>query len=90
VRVRAAFSDRRSPGSKITLGPLKSRAARRTVGIPAAIIPVLRDHLAVFVGPDPDSFVFGGAKGSPLRRSASRQPASDQWGSVSCPACGRC
>jgi integrase len=69
VRVRAAFSDRRSPGSKITLGPLKSRAARRTVGIPDAIIPVLRDHLAVFVGPDPDSLVFGGAKGSPLRRS---------------------
>jgi integrase len=69
VRVRAAFSDRRTPGSKITLGPLKSRAARRTVGIPDAIIPVLRDHLAVFVGPDPDSLVFGGAKGSPLRRS---------------------
>jgi integrase len=69
VRVRAAFSDRRTPGSKITLGPLKSRAGRRTVGIPAAIIPPLRDHLAVFVGPDPDSLVFGGAKGSPLRRS---------------------
>jgi hypothetical protein len=34
VRVRAAFSDRRSPGSKITFGPMKSRAARRTVGIP--------------------------------------------------------
>jgi integrase len=69
VRVRAAFSDRRSPGSKITLGPLKSRAGRRTVGIPAAIIPALRDHLAVFVAQDPDSLVFGGAKGSPLRRS---------------------
>jgi integrase len=69
VRVRAAFSDRRTPGSKITLGPLKSRAGRRTVGIPAAIIPALRDHLAVFVGQDPNSLVFGGAKGSPLRRS---------------------
>jgi integrase len=69
VRVRSAFSDRRSPGSKITLGPLKSRAGRRTVGIPVAIIPALRDHLAVFVGPDPDSLAFGGAKGSPLRRS---------------------
>jgi integrase len=33
VRVRAAFSYRRAPGGKITLGPLKSRAARRTVGI---------------------------------------------------------
>jgi integrase len=69
VRVRAAFSDRRTQGSKITLGPLKSRAGRRTVGIPAAIIPALGDHLAVFVGQDPNSLVFGGAKGTPLRRS---------------------
>ena len=69
VRVRAAFSDRRSPGSKITLGPLKSRAARRTVGIPEVIIPALREHLAVFVGPEPTALVFAGAKGAPLRRS---------------------
>jgi integrase len=73
VRVRAAFSDRRTPGSKITLGPLKSRAGRRTVGIPAAIIPALRDHMAVFVGQDPNSLVFGGAKGSPMRRSNSNR-----------------
>jgi integrase len=69
VRVRAAFSDRRSPGGKITLGPLKSRAARRTVGIPEVIIPALREHLAVFVAPGADSLVFPGAKGAPLRRS---------------------
>ncbi len=69
VRVRAAFSDRRTPGSKITLGPLKSRAGRRTVGIPEAIIPALRDHLSVFVAPGPASLAFAGAKGSPLRRS---------------------
>ncbi len=47
VPVRAAFSDARTRGSKITLGPLKSRAGRRTVGIPDAIIPALRDHLSV-------------------------------------------
>jgi integrase len=69
VRVRAAFSDRRTPGSKITLGPLKSRAGRRTVGIPRAIIPALRDHMSVFVAPGPASLAFAGAKGSPLRRS---------------------
>jgi integrase len=57
------------PGSKITLGPLKSRAARRTVGIPAAIIPILREHLAVYVRPEPTALVFAGAKGAPLRRS---------------------
>jgi integrase len=69
VRVRLAFSDRRTPGSKITVGPLKSRAGRRTVGIPGAIIPALRDHLSVFVAPEPASLAFAGAKGSPLRRS---------------------
>jgi integrase len=69
VHVRAAYSDRRAPGSKITLGPLKSRAARRTVGVPASIIPILNDHLAVFVAPGPAALVFAGAKGSPLRRS---------------------
>jgi integrase len=69
VRVRAAFSDRRTVGSKITLGPLKSRAGRRTVGIPAAIIPALREHLSVFVAPDPAALAFAGAKGAPLRRS---------------------
>ena len=34
VRGPVALSDRRAPGSKITLGPVKSRAARRTVGVP--------------------------------------------------------
>jgi integrase len=63
VRVRAAFSYRRAPGGKVTLGPLKSRAARRTVGIPEAIIPALREHLAVFAGPAPSALVFPGAKG---------------------------
>ena len=69
VRVRAAFTDRRTPGSKITLGPLKSCAGRRTVGIPDAIIPALRDHLSVFVASRLASLAFAGAKGSPLRRS---------------------
>jgi integrase len=81
VRVRAAFSDCRSPGSKITLRPLKSRSGRRTVGIPAAIIPALRDHLAVFVGQDPDSLVFGGAgrKIPQLGRGSERRLASEVW-----------
>jgi integrase len=69
VRVRMAFSDRRSPGSKITIAPVKSRAGRRIVGIPAVIIPALREHMAVFVAPGPSSLVFPGPKGAPLRRS---------------------
>ena len=69
MRVRLAFSDRRSPGSKITLAPVKSRAGRRTVGIPTVIIPALREHMAVSVAPGPGSLVFPGPKGAPLRRS---------------------
>ncbi|HEX3962751.1 MAG TPA: hypothetical protein VHZ03_39980 [Trebonia sp.] len=37
VRVKAAFTQRRSSGSAIVLGPPKSRAGRRTVGVPQAI-----------------------------------------------------
>ena len=50
------------------LGPPKSRAGRRVVGIPDAIIPALREHLAAFAGAEPGSLVFPGAKGGPLRR----------------------
>lgn len=68
VRVRAAFSERRAPGSAITLGPPKSEAARRVVGVPRAIIGDLREHLSAFVGPEPGALVFGTASGAPLRR----------------------
>jgi integrase len=50
------------------LGPPKSQAGRRIVGIPAAIIPALREHLAIFAQDDPGALVFPGAKGGPLRR----------------------
>ena len=39
VRVRAAFTQRRSYSSAIILGPPKSRSGRRIVGIPKSIIP---------------------------------------------------
>jgi hypothetical protein len=51
VRVRAAFVERST--GEILLGPPKSRAGRRVVGIPRAIIPVLREHLSVFVKAEP-------------------------------------
>ena len=51
------------------LGPPKSKAARRIVGIPSSIIPALREHLSLFVAPEADALLFLGAKGGPLRRS---------------------
>ncbi|MEU8104613.1 site-specific integrase [Nonomuraea muscovyensis] len=39
------------------------------VGIPQAIIPALREHLATYVGNEPGALLFPAAKGGPLRRS---------------------
>jgi integrase len=69
VRVRAAFTQRRSNGSAIVLGPPKSRAGRRIVGIPKSVIPALEQHMAKFVGPEHGALVFCGPSGVPLRRS---------------------
>ena len=44
VRVRASYVERST--GEMLLGPPKSRAGRRIVGIPAAIAPVLREHMA--------------------------------------------
>ncbi len=66
VRIKAAYAERST--GELLLGPPKSRAGRRVVGIPAAIIPDLRDHLAVYVKDQPGALVFPGQKGGPLRR----------------------
>lgn len=71
VRVRAAYVQRDS--GPLVLGPPKSRAGRRTVGIPAAIVPDLEQHLAVYVKPEPGALVFPGVKGSPIRRNNLRK-----------------
>jgi integrase len=67
VRVRAAFVERSTGG--LVLGPPKSKAGRRTLGIPQAIVPALREHLATYVQDEPGALLFPGAKGGPLRRS---------------------
>jgi integrase len=46
VRIRAAYVERST--GEMLLGPPKSKAGRRVVGVPDAIVPALRDHLAVF------------------------------------------
>jgi integrase len=47
VRIRAAYVERST--GPLVLGPPKSQAGRRIVGIPAAIVPDLERHLAVYV-----------------------------------------
>jgi integrase len=66
VQVRSVFIERST--GEMLLGPPKSRAGRRVVGIPEAIIPILREHLAAFAGTEPGSLLFPGVKGGQLRR----------------------
>ncbi len=66
VRVRIAYVERST--GEIILGPPKSKAGRRIVGIPQVIMPDLRHHLAVFVKAGPSALAFPGTKGGPLRR----------------------
>ncbi len=66
VRVRASYAERST--GELILGPPKSKAGRRIVGIPRVILPDLRHHLAIFVKPDPGALAFPGAKGGLLRR----------------------
>jgi hypothetical protein len=47
------------------IGPPKSKAGRRIVGIPAVIVPVLCEHLAVFAEDDPGALVLSGREGRP-------------------------
>jgi integrase len=56
-----------SDGTRI-VGEPKSWAGRRTVSIPAVILPALGAHLAAYSEPGLDGVVFVGPMGGPLRR----------------------
>jgi integrase len=66
VRVRMIYVERST--GEMVLGPPKSKAGRRIVGIPEVIVPALREHLAVFVKDELGALIFPGQKGGPLRR----------------------
>ena len=66
VRVRQAFTEIRGEGK--VLGPPKSRAGSRVVAIPAAILPLVAEHLDVSVKDDPTAFVFTTDTGKTIRR----------------------
>jgi integrase len=53
----------------VVVGPPKSRAGKRAVSFPAALVPLLRRHLDEYAGPGPEVLVFTGPKGATLRRS---------------------
>ncbi|WNM35120.1 site-specific integrase [Streptomyces sp. Li-HN-5-11] len=67
VRVRRAVAEL-SNGKREIKAP-KSAAGKRTVSIPAAIVPDVRDHLARYAEPGADGRVFIGSKGATPRRN---------------------
>ncbi|MFJ8271688.1 tyrosine-type recombinase/integrase [Streptomyces sp. NPDC094154] len=67
VRVRRAVAEL-NDGQREIKAP-KSAAGKRTVSIPAAIVPDIRDHLARYAESGSDGRVFVGAKGATPRRN---------------------
>ncbi|GGU07243.1 tyrosine-type recombinase/integrase [Streptomyces coeruleorubidus] len=67
VRVRRAVAELFN-GQREIKAP-KSAAGKRTVSIPAAITPDIRDHLERYAEPGADGRVFLGAKGATPRRN---------------------
>jgi integrase len=55
---------------KLQVGPPKTRASRRTVGLPRAVVDALAGHLAP--GGEPSDFVFTSPQGGPLRVTSFR------------------
>jgi integrase len=54
----------------VTLGhEPKTSCSKRTIPVARSVIRRLEEHLANFVGPEPDAFVFTAPRGGPLARS---------------------
>lgn len=60
-------------GGHVQIGPPKSRAGKRSVAVPTAILPAVREHLDQYAEPRPDALVFTGPKGGVLRRNNFRR-----------------
>jgi integrase len=55
----------------------------RVVDIPAALVPILEEHLAQHVGTEADALVFTSPEGHPLRRTKFRPRWATAWKSAS-------
>ena len=67
VEVRRQRQDLRGGGQLVA--PPKTEAGRRTVALPAALVPELEVHMARWTGPGPDDLLFAGTKGGARRVS---------------------
>jgi integrase len=74
----------RLDSGEVRIAPPKTRAGRRTIALPEALVEELERHLATFVEPEADALVFTGTAGAGLDRTNFRQrvwlPATKQLG----------
>jgi integrase len=63
----------RLDSGEVVVAAPKTRAGRRTVTVPAAIVPELERHLAAHVGPEAGAPLFTAQYGAPLDRTNFRQ-----------------
>ena len=68
-KIRITRTTAQLDGGRLQPDTPKSRAGRRTVAVPADLIPELRWHLERYAEPGPQGLVFVGPKGAPLRRN---------------------
>jgi excisionase family DNA binding protein len=54
----------RPPGGRPFVGPPKTAAGRRSLAVPPNIVPDIEAHLARFVGPEADAWLFPGETGT--------------------------
>jgi integrase len=57
---------------RVTFGPPKSAAGRRTVAVPGDLMALIEDHLNDHVAAEPAALLFTSPEGHPLRRSKFR------------------
>ncbi len=62
-------------GQQVFVDHTKSDAGRRTIAIPKILVEALDEHLAEFVGTDPDALLFASSTGGPLKRGV----LSEAW-----------
>jgi len=65
VTVRLQRQETKGGGHLV--GPPKTDAGRRTLVLPAGLIPEIEAHLDAWVAPEPDAPLFAGARGGPVR-----------------------
>lgn len=64
-------------GGRLTIGPTKTEAGRRRVAIPPHVIPEVELHLARWVGPEREAYLFTGPEGAGPLPSATWKRAWD-------------